>query len=40
VSLSDITLPLRKAYYLTYPDRTKKKAGAMVLIEQLKNEES
>jgi LysR family glycine cleavage system transcriptional activator len=36
VSLSDITLPLRKAYYLTYPDRTRNKAGAMGLIERLK----
>lgn len=36
VILSEVTLPLSKAYYLIYPDRTKNKAGAMALIEQLK----
>jgi LysR family glycine cleavage system transcriptional activator len=35
VPISQIKLPLKKAYYLVYPDRTKQKAGAMKLIELL-----
>lgn len=36
ITLSPITISLRKAYYLVYPDRTKNKDGAMRLIELLK----
>ncbi|CUB05160.1 LysR substrate-binding domain-containing protein [Marinomonas fungiae] len=37
VTLSPLTLPLGKAYYLVYPNRTLYKPGALALIEQLKN---
>lgn len=37
VTLNPLTLPLGKAYYLIYPNRTKDKLGALTLIEQLKN---
>lgn len=35
IKLNPITLPLKKAYYLIYPDRTKDKLAAMNFIKQL-----
>lgn len=35
IKLSPITLPLKKAYYLIYPDRTKDKLAAMQFIKRL-----